>query len=93
MSTCDDKGVNEHIMSTTTISSDDGRYDIIYNDDYSGYAHLVEYQGFAPRTVVSRTSIPFELLAKLMDGMLFNISSTNLIPKEPAKQEFISPVV
>jgi hypothetical protein len=82
----DDKGVSEHIMSTTTISSEDGRYDIIHNNDYTGYAHLVEYQGFAPRTVVSRTSIPFELLAKLMDGMLFSVPEGSTIMKEPSKQ-------
>jgi hypothetical protein len=71
-----------------TISSEDGRYEIIHNDDFTGHVHLVEYQGFAPRTVLSRTSIPFELVAKLMDGMLFNIPSTSLIPQEPAKESF-----
>ena len=75
-----------------TIKSADGRYEITHNSDYTGWANLVEYAGFAPRREVSRTSIPFELLATLMDKMLFNVTSTASIAviSEPSKSEFVS---
>lgn len=75
-----------------TIMSADGRYEIAYHADYTGWVQVVEYNGFAPRLEVRRSSIPFEMIATLMDKMLFNNISTAAITviSEPSKHEFES---
>lgn len=75
-----------------TIKSTDGRYEIVYNSDCTGWVTIFEYVGFAPRLEVNRSSVPFEFLAKLMDKMLFTVASTaavNII-SEPNKADFAS---
>lgn len=66
-----------------SIFSNDGRYEITYRKDLTGFAQVVEYQGFAPRLEVSRMTIPLALLNMLMDKMLFDLAT---------KVEFIEPV-
>ena len=63
----------------SVMKSEDGRYSIHYNEDFSGYAQIVEYAGFAPAVEVRRSEVPFELLATLMDKMLFNVTDTGAI--------------
>jgi hypothetical protein len=57
-----------------TLTSADGNYAISYHEDYSGYAQVVTYAGFAPKLETSRSTIPMELLAVLLDKMLFNVT-------------------
>ena len=72
-----------------TLKSKDGRYEIVYHADCTGWATIFEYAGFAPRLEVNRSSVPFEFLAILMDKMLFNVTSTAAITvvSEPHKTE------
>jgi hypothetical protein len=51
--------------------SKDGRYEIFHNEDCTGYVQIAEFQGEAPRREVSRVSFPYEMLAGLMDKLMF----------------------
>lgn len=68
-----------------TVTSKDGNYSIFYNEDYSGYAQVVTYAGFAPKLETSRSTVPMELLAVLLDKMLFNVATNeNDVVREPS---------
>jgi hypothetical protein len=56
-----------------TFVSADGRFEIIHNPNCDGWVQLVEYHGEAPRKEVNRFSFPFELLAGLMDKLMFAV--------------------
>jgi len=73
----------ESELKMETLKSANVQYEIIYSGDYTGWVQLVEYVGEAPRREVSRTSIPFEMIAMLMDKMLFNTTAV----VEPSKTE------
>ncbi len=55
------------------LTTQDGRYQIQFNSDYTGFVHITEFAGEAPKLAVTQTSIPFSLLNTLLDKMLFDI--------------------
>lgn len=77
-----------------TLVSVDGNYAISYHEDYSGYAQVVTYSGFAPKLETSRSTIPMELLAVLLDKMLFNfVPNETKIIVEPSLDVNETPTV
>lgn len=60
-------------MKMETILSADGRYQIVFNSDYSGFVHITEFAGEAPKLAVTQTSLPMSMLNLLLDKMLFDI--------------------
>jgi len=75
-----------------TLKSTDGRYEIHYHEDLTGYVQIVEYAGFAPRVEVRRSELPCEMLSMLMDKLLFGATSTGSIMTVEPSPAVLTPV-
>jgi hypothetical protein len=54
------------------VHSDCGRYTISHRSDFTGYAQIVEYEGYGPRVLINKFEVPMSFLITFMQQNNFS---------------------